>query len=515
MTTRAPVTILEALADPCLLGATLQRPETFHAWRVCLAAMFGLPIADTDMALFTACTGRTVAPTDRATEAYVIAGRRSRKTLVLSAIAAYVAAFVDWSAVLGPGERGVVHLIAADRKQARIAFRYTRAFLQGSPMLARLIERETADSLDLTNQTSIEISTASYRTTRGYSVIATLLDEAAFFSNDDSSAEPDREIVNALLPGMATTGGMLLVASSPYRKRGILFEARRRHWGVNDSSVLVWQSDSRTMNPTISREIVDAAIERDASAAASEWLGEFRSDLEDFVSRETILSCIVQGQREIPPAPDVRYYAFADPSGGSGQDSFTMCIAHRDGDRVVIDALRERRPPLSPESVVADFANLLERYGVRAVTADRYAAQWAVEAWSRHGVTVEHSELTASALFAELLPVLNSREITLLDHERMISQLCSLERRTGRAGRDSISHPPGHHDDVAVAVAGAAFIAGAAAQKGEFSIGFTGYGGSGPITWIPRERGRISALSGECGQHECVPGPGLSPFIGE
>jgi hypothetical protein len=44
----------------------------------------------------------------------------------------------------------------------------------------------------------------------------------------------------------------------------------------------------------------------------------------------------------------------------------------------------------------------------------------------------------------------------LLDDPRLIDQLCALERRTARGGRDSIDHPPGAHDDVVNTVAGVA-----------------------------------------------------------
>jgi hypothetical protein len=40
-------------------------------------------------------------------------------------------------------------------------------------------------------------------------------------------------------------------------------------------------------------------------------------------------------------------------------------------------------------------------------------------------------------------PLLNSGRVELLDNSRLISQLCNLERRTARGGRDSIDHPPG------------------------------------------------------------------------
>jgi hypothetical protein len=49
--------------------------------------------------------------------------------------------------------------------------------------------------------------------------------------------------------------------------------------------------------------------------------------------------------------------------------------------------------------------------------------------------------------------------VELLDLPRLIAQLCSLERRTARGGRDSIDHPPKAHDDVANVAAGALELA--------------------------------------------------------
>jgi len=48
----------------------------------------------------------------------------------------------------------------------------------------------------------------------------------------------------------------------------------------------------------------------------------------------------------------------------------------------------------------------------------------------------------------------------LLDLPRLAAQLCSLERRTSRGGRDSIDHPPGGHNDIANAPTGALLNAG-------------------------------------------------------
>jgi hypothetical protein len=59
----------------------------------------------------------------------------------------------------------------------------------------------------------------------------------------------------------------------------------------------------------------------------------------------------------------IRYIAFVDPSGGS-QDAMTLAIAHAEGEVMVLDAVREVRPPFSPEAVVSEFAGLLATYGI-------------------------------------------------------------------------------------------------------------------------------------------------------
>jgi hypothetical protein len=56
--------------------------------------------------------------------------------------------------------------------------------------------------------------------------------------------------------------------------------------------------------------------------------------------------------------------------------------------------------------------------------------------------------------------MLNATRCSLLDHPRLVSQLCSLERRTSRGGQDSIDHAPSAHDDICNAVAGVLLLAG-------------------------------------------------------
>jgi hypothetical protein len=447
------VNIIEATADPNLFARWFRDRETWQAWFVFLRALFGLPMSEDDRALYERCTDRSDTPAGGAREAWLVVGRRGGKSMVLALIAVFLAAFVNWAPFLSPGERGTIMVLAADRRQARVIYRYAHALLTRIPMLAELIERETAEAIDLSNGVTVEIMAASFRSVRGYTLIAALCDEIAFWRSDDS-ANPDAEIIAALRPAMATIpSAMLLCASSPYARRGVLWDAFRRHFGLAGSPLLVWKADTRTMNPTVPQSVIDEAAEADPASAAAEYGGEFRTDVETFVSREVVEAAVVPGRYELPPVPDNSYLAFVDPSGGSA-DSMTLAIAHRDGNRGVIDAVRERRPPFSPDDVVEEFAAILRRYNITEVHGDRYAGEWPRERFRTHGIEYVPAEKPKSDIYRDLLPILNSGRAELLDLPRLAAQLCGLERRTARGGRDSIDHRPGAHDDIANAVAG-------------------------------------------------------------
>jgi hypothetical protein len=145
----------------------------------------------------------------------------------------------------------------------------------------------------------------------------------------------------------------------------------------------------------------------------------------------------------------------------------TIAIGHRQDDAAIIDALREIKPPCSPEAVIVEFAELLKSYGLYRVQGDRYALEWPRERFRIHGISYEQSARPKSELYQTFLPLLNSGKVELLDDSVLVSQLANLERRTARGGRDSIDHPSGnYHDDVANAVAGVASLCVAYIQRG-------------------------------------------------
>jgi hypothetical protein len=371
-------------------------------------------------------------------------------------LAVFLACFREYRARLAPGERAVVMILATDRAQAGVVFGYVRGLLE-HPLLRPLVEAERAESIDLRGGVSIEVHASSYRSVRGRTLAAAILDEVAFW-RDETTSNPDAEVVAALRPALATTGGLLLGISSPYARRGVLWTQFNRHFGKDGSPVLVWRADSRTMNPELPAELVEGALAEDEAAARSEWLAEFRADLESFADREAVERCVVPSRSELPRRTGVTYFAFADPSGGKA-DSFTLAIAHREKDAAVVDALRERRPPFNPDDVVREYAQLARAYGVSKVVGDRYAGAWVEERFRAHGLRFGASALSKSDLYVHLLGPLNAGRIELPDAPALVGQLVALERRTARAtGRDTVDHPPGGRDDLANAVAGAVHL---------------------------------------------------------
>jgi hypothetical protein len=352
--------------------------------------------------------------------------------------------------------------LACDRDQAQIVLGYTRSYFENIAPFRAMVQRETASGFELNNGVDIAIATNSYRAVRGRTLLLAVLDECAFY-RDERSATPDEETYRAVAPGLARMpGSMLIGISTPHAKRRLLYRKFTQHYG-RDGDVLVIKAPSIVFNPTLDQASIDQALAEDPFGARAEWLAEFRDDLESYASLEALRACVSPGVRERLPQRQFLYRAFCDPAGGSGKDSMTLAVAHREGGTVILDAVREAVPQFSPEAVVEEFSDVLKNFRITRCCGDRFGGLWCVEAFRRHGINYELSDQTRSQLYINVLPLVNSRAVDLLDNDKMIQQFAGLERATGRGRSDSIDHDrgPGAHDDVANAVAGALVLASA------------------------------------------------------
>ena len=425
-----------------------------------------IPMDEGEIKLFSGVAGGRDPPKQRVRELWAVVGRRGGKDSIASGIACFASGFIDYKKVLRPGERASVLCLAVDKAQASIVEKYTRAYFADVPLLRGQVTRETADGLLLKTGAELDVLASNFRNVRGRSIACVVMDEVAFWRSE-TTANPDVETYQALVPSLATIpGSMLIGISTPYRRAGLLYQKWKDYFGVDDDDVLVVHGASRAFNPTLPQSIIDDALKRDPAAARAEWEAQWRDDIAAFLSRELVEAAVDAGVVVRPPVSGVSYDAFVDPSGGLG-DSFAAAIAHKDDDGAcVLDCLHETVAPFDPAAATAEIAKTLKSYGVVKVIGDKYAAQWPVTEFARNDITYEHSERDRSALYADFLPILTSGRARLLDNQRLVGQFCNLERRASPMGRDRIDHPTGAgaHDDLSNAAAGALVLAASASS---------------------------------------------------
>lgn len=456
--------IIEACKDPNLfrpfLGDDL---SSWAPWFAALRAVYGLPIeSERGRELVRECSGRD--PGLLAKEGYstalMLTGRRSGKSRASSIIGAFEAALSGREAKLARGEVGLVAIISPTKQQSSIVKSYLRSIFN-TPLLAREVVAERKDGFELRNGVQIQILSGDWRSVRGFTLLAAVVDELCFFGLDEESkVKSDTELVRALLPSLATTGGPLIGISSPYTPSGWAHGQWKRHFGNDATNTLVWMAPSRTMNPTLPQKVVDDAMAEDPEGASSEYMACWRQSLSALVPREVVENLVVFGRKELMPQKKKEYFAFCDVSGGRNDDA-ALAIAHLDDRKVVIDKIKAYQTPFDPYTVIGDMARELERWDIRTIVGDNYSAEFTRQAFTDKGIIYEQSKKTKSDLYLELLPRMCSGEVELPDHPELINQLCRLQRKTRAGGKDKIDHPPGGKDDIANAVAGAVYFCAA------------------------------------------------------
>ena len=204
---KAKLDIVSFMSDPQLCGPHFAGDSWDH-WRALLKCWDALPMDDGEVSFVKSIAGDRAMPVLPVREFYAIAGRRAGKDAVASLLAAHAASTFDQGHRLRGGERALVLCLATDRSQARIVLDYTRALFADVELLKGLVEAETQVGFRLRNNVDVMISTTSFRAVRGRAVLLAVLDETAFW-RDESSAQPDTAVYQALKPALATLNGRI------------------------------------------------------------------------------------------------------------------------------------------------------------------------------------------------------------------------------------------------------------------------------------------------------------------
>jgi hypothetical protein len=437
-----------SLRDRRLLGglACFRDLGTFRAWLVFVRAVEGLPLSDEEHKVFQRHTGRQASRLGGYPEAVAVVGVQSGKSRI-------AAAFASHAALVGePGTHAL--LLGQDHRGAmRVLLNYAREPFEQIDAFRAEVVRSTTDTLELKNGVSLSAYPCRPAAIRGLRACVVVIDELAFFTATDGRPV-DVEMLRAARGRLATTGGKLIVLSSPYAQTGALYDLHRKNHGRDDSDVLVWQASAPEMNPTLPSDYLQRIAQDDPEAYRSEVLGEFRTGLSTLFDPDALAACVAAGVRERAPEPGIKYTSFVDAASGSGKDAFTLAIAHLVDDVAVLDAVRAWKPPFNPSGIIAEASTLLKAYRLFETTGDRYAPGFVSEGFRANGISYQASDRDRSTLYLDFLPAVNAERVRLLDDADLLRELRGLERRRGSAGRDRVDHRPGSHDDRANAAAG-------------------------------------------------------------
>lgn len=424
------------------------------AQKVIHKAVYGEPLAPEELELFKLMTGLECYRPREWSELTVIAGRGGGKSNQLASNMSIFEATARQHR-LAVGEIAQVLIISTEQKrQSRIMFNYILKKMEGSPILRAMIESTTSDEVRLRNNCLISVYPCNLARVRGASIAMCICDEVGFWKSEGHSI--DREVMEAVRPGLRLPHSKLIKISSPYWMRGELYQDWKRFHGKKNEDCLVFQAETKMLNPTFSDKKLEAARKRDPVAYATEYGAQFRTDLSAMYDPAVIDQAVDPDRPlELPPRADAgAYHAFVDVSGGGGKDSYSIALGHLEGERTVVDVVRSRAPKFNPQEVTAQYAELLKDYGVGRVVGDKYSGDWALNAFAKCGITYERAEKTKSELYLEAEGAFNTGRVSLPGREALLAQLKALVRKTRSGGKDSVDTDAGQPEDEANVVAG-------------------------------------------------------------
>lgn len=296
--------VIEALHHRELFGRVkpFRDLSSWRAWIVALKSLSGLPLNNDEMDIFTRCTGREEPLAEEASEAAFIIGRRGGKSQVAGLRACDMALLRDWRAYLAPGELATVALICQSTRAAmRTLFGYVKGIVRNVPAFAREVTEERADEFVFgRRQTAIAVWPSTFRSPRGLTLAAAILDEADVFWQGDSP-NAAAEVVAACLPALSSLpGSQLLVLSSPYSVVGWLHDYHEAYFG-QPGPRLIWQAGSRVMNPRLSEERIAAMIATDPERLGPEFEATWRAGLSAAFNPVDIDACTRVEPLILPP----------------------------------------------------------------------------------------------------------------------------------------------------------------------------------------------------------------------
>lgn len=363
--------------------------------RAVLRTLEGRPLGDlaTDPDVLEALGG-VVPSNDAPTEMILLAGIRSGKSLIAAAAAVHASqrCQVDH---LAAGEIPRVSIVSLTQDLSSVVLQHLRGAILGSPLLSRLLVRQTADTIVLRHPSGrpVEIKVVAGSKAAGALVArwsaGLILDEASRMSGSED-AVVSFDDARAAMVGRLLPGAQMISISSPWGPSGPFYDLFTESHGNPTSRIVSMRARGPAMNPVWwTPERCCELQANDPESYATDVDCRWRTADESFLSADQVDRCTRADALDVPPDPRNTYVAAMDPATRS--NAWTLIIMTRDGKQRTVCVAREWVPkagPLSPSEVLADIAVICRSYGVTTVQSDGWSLDALRDLARQHGLSL-------------------------------------------------------------------------------------------------------------------------------
>jgi hypothetical protein len=460
------VDIISFIEDPELLNDQSLSP----AQKMTLKAIYGLPLTDEELELFSqASGGRKYVEGVEQFEVDIQKGRRSGGTdKILTNIVLYEACMRPPKLSVGEVATSMICTSEMSRQSA-VVFNYCEEKLERSKKLKPMIKNIKGGEIELVNGCVVQIFPAIQARVRAPSIHVFCGDEFMFWKSTGVSI--DKEVLSAARPGLSFPHSKMILLSSVNRMSGVGYADYKQYFGVDDATVLVLRGSTEFFFPGFPKWRLKLAKLRDPLSYEQEYNCQYRADESSMYDPAQVdLAVNFDRPLELPYRSDIRkFVSFVDVAGGGGRDSYAIAICHKEGEKIVIDLVRSRRPPFNPDETTSQYSDLIKTYHINSVTGDKFSGDWALHSFAARRISYIRSEKSKSELYLNLEQVLNTGQLEIPNKDTLIQQLKSLIRKTHSGSRDTVDSDGGQSEDEANVIAGCAWLlAGPTYHPGDF-----------------------------------------------
>ena len=356
-----------------------------------------------------------------------------------------------WFAVTHP--RTLSLIVAPSLRQSMIMMDRLQGFLMSLPQSMRrsLIFKMQRTVVWFKNGSQIVALPCSVHLLRGYTAHLCMLDEAAFFRDDETV------IYNVIYPMLATTDGTLIMSSTPWAKDSVFYKA------CNDPAyskhVVTW------------RDVVEAGLVKQEfieemrrqlplERFQREFEAQFVEDADSYFTQDLITKCI---------DAELEYYDFeAYPTGvfyigvdfGKRVDYSVVAVVDKKPDGVLKLVHVHRFSLETPyASVIGYVKTLCDRYKtVQGVLCDQSGVgDYIVEDMVRSGIPNVEGVILTLPKKQEVLGMMKQKMqngLLFIPYDADLIAEINVEKfELTKEGQIKFSHPEGTHDDMLWALA--------------------------------------------------------------